>query len=656
MFNNKKLLLVEKTILDMIEEVDYPQLLKELENIWSCIFLTAISQHDMKNIKIKDQDNVKKATYPIMIIRNTSSIKVTTREYALSSVKESFENSLKSLTFKEFCIFWSDEVLKFQINLEERLYKYIGMHKNIEKLQFKFQDLYLKEAEKLILTHDSQWPQNYKSLLIDLFYPYENLLIIEDILQKPPESQEKVFNEILIWISEEIQINRRIIIPDFPESIFQRYLMWFLKGIKKSFKEKLITRDENIKNTFIDHSTIFIIELTSGEKKVFDRAYCSNMSKSLIATLVLKISPNELRSDPILLKLLESELEFNCKFFQVEDISPATHSKLIKDLREQTTEICRNFILTSIVFMIFDSCKTKSQYLVYFREFICQLIKNFLFPYSNAPLNSSIILHLESLATKYLSSQVECPGIIKGEAASSGSAFSFLSSKKKEKSMKLVNIFPNASYSALIIIPSQNISTSETFKKTEIFKSISNQCETFVYKWNPHNSFTGVIQVVPNLINAGYNAYLGNIVAACRNTLGALVNTDLNAFKTHAKAAASNLLKMIMGNELKNKPISIFAEEGGCQVAYYFLKELCRTNMKVHNVFLIYNDVSKKSWKVYKASVLGRFVNCAKKEFSPMKLALFKNPVDIIKIENAENIEIPKKGLEPAQIVEIIRY
>ena len=656
MFSSKKLLLVEKTILDMIEQVDYPKLLKELESIWSCIFLTSISNHDMKNINDKDQDRIKTATYPIMIIRNSSTIKVSTREYALSSVKESFDNSLKSLSFKGFCIFWSDEVLKFQTNLEERLYNYTGMHKNLEKLKLKFQDLYLQEVEKLILTHDSQWPLNYKSLLIDLFYPYENLLIIDDILQKPPESQEKVFNEILIWISEEIQINKNRMIPDFPESIFQRYLMWFLKGIKKSFKEKLTTRDENIKNTFIDHSTIFIIELASGEKTLFDQAYCFNIPNHLLATLIFKISPNELRSNPIFLGLLESELGFKGKFFQVEDISPAAQSKLIKDMQEQTSEICRNFALTSIVFMIFNSCSAKSQYSVYHREFLCQLIKNFLFPYSNAPLNSSIILHLEFLAAKYLSPQVESPNIIKGEAASSGSVFSFLSSKKKEKSMKLVNVMPNASYSALIIIPSQNISTSEAYTKTEIFNSISNHSETFVYKWNPHNSFAGAIQVVPNLINAGYNAYLGNIVAACRNTLGALTNTDLNAFKTHSKAAASNLMKMVTGNEFKNKPISIFAEEGGCQVTYYFLKELCRTNMKVHNVFLIYNNVSKKSWKVYKASVLGRFVNCAKKEFSPMKIALFQNPVDIIKIENAENIEIPKEGLKLAQLVEMIRY
>jgi hypothetical protein len=462
-------------------------------------------------------------------------------------------------------------------------------------------------------------------------------------------------NRILVWMSEEIQEVKQLLLKNFPDCIFHRYLTWFLKGIKKNFSEKLEKREKIIEDSFFDQSRVFIFELAAGDKKEFDQIYCSQELKNVIYSIIIYLCPQDLlkndRNLQRLIFLLRGKI--NSAVLSTDFNSSINLNNCLKDFWNLSNDQSRNFIICSASYTL-TGHPNSLHYHTNHRELLYKLISTTLFPYSQKPPSTSLLLHLESLLSSHFNSLSSSPQLFLFNSQESSSFLSFFSSKKS-KSLKLINILPKASLTSLIIIPGNKLTKKENLKKLEPFKTFANQSEIFLYKWNPLHYFTGVLQIVPNLVNTGMNIYSGNLFSAFRSALSTLTNSDLTAFKTQAKAAAGQLIRGLK-KEFLNKPVSILADGEGCQVAFYLLKEMSRGREKLHQMFLINNQVEKKSWSVYRSAVIGRFVNCYQKGFSPMKIAMFKNPVGVTLIEGCENIELQKGEINYHEVLTLTNF
>lgn len=650
-----KMLELEQFILDSCTCIEYPQNLEALADHWSRFLLHGQYSFKIESLSDKQKEKIKASTFPILIKHNSQAIKTSIQIFINIQLNQAIQFSLRCTTMQEFSTYWSQEVNSFENLLSTKLSEFSSMLLKNENKFFKCFNIYTKGVENFLLSDEFFLCSDYREIIVTIFWTYENNEVLNKLLYRPADKQQKEFNEYLVMISKEIKAKKEGLLANFPDKIFDRYFQWFLVGIKDEWKKSVERRDSVIEENFINASERIIGNLCNGSMKIFDSSLCAEEVNNLVLDIFLCLVPEKLLpKDKKLEKLMRTLGGPNFIFADARFRDVSKLPAYLEFFWEITNQSINNLLITSFAFCLIS---TESIYTPVHRQLLQSLISYLLFPIPK--LHSPLLLFLEHQIPNISKNYSNNPTVFYIERKQNNKIPSVFSSVTKKKSLKLVNIRKKNTASSLIIIPNNSEKTENFNKKFGHLTEKPWNSETFIFKWNPILAVAQSADAVPGMMMAGFHAYYGNIFSALGNAIGAIAKVDFNSTKAQAKNAGIRLAQCISSEEyFKKHPVCLYGEESGCEVVFYCLKELSRKGEFVHDVILI-GGVNKNvnSWNIAIEAVAGRLIFCYTKAFRPLNVLQFKNPLKVLKGENSkiENFDISKIS-NSREILTLIGY
>ena len=646
------LMKLEQFIIDSSTSIEYPQSPEVLNHHWSCFLLSGQLTYSIKSLSDSEMSQVKSFTFPMILKQNRQAVKSELENFVMLHSDQAINTSIYCSTIDEFGVFWTHETNSFEEILRLKVNQYADMVRDTGSKFLKYFEKYLKNIEDFLFKGNYHICSEYRDFIVSIFWQYEDSEFLNEILFMPLDKQQIKFNEFLVEVNEEIMVKKSIFLKEFPDKVFSKYCLWYLKNFQGNWKKMVEERDLGIEKSFMNGSEQIISELCKGNIKVFDICMCSEVIKAHVLSILIILIPNKLlpQDEKLqeLLKLLGgyNYLEDRVKFREVSKLS-----SILESYWELVNEKTRFFLIVSFAISLIEP---KTSYSAAHRELLKVLISHLLYPFPKN--NNPLLLFLEYQIPLVSNNYLNNPIVIYTEKK----CFSNTQEARKKKSLKLVNIWKKNTAGCLIIVPG-SLGNIETFIDTHrILLDRPWNSESFAYKWNPASSIGNNIMAIPEMIFAGAQAYKGNFVAAIRNLIGAVSKVDLDVVKCQAKRAGIRLAECI-GQEdyFKKHPVCLLGEDSGCEVIFYCLKELSRQGRSVHDVIFI-GGIKKQpnSWRISVEAVTGRIVNCYTKSFNLFDQLSLKTPLKSSKFGSSkiDSYDISGISKDYSKILSLIGY